>query len=183
MTILRKLVAKLFLYRSPLEWVEEEDSSNQNFGFGFDFDFATGEDFVFDVTVGFDYTPYYRATLYNTKDFETMPKERTFEVGDMVTYKGFTQLKEETGNAKYEFGGNDYGGSTCKVTEVYSYYGPHSDCWKIEVKIPDGGTYTMLESEFLEYNKNVKLVDKVNLRLKIITIHSSTIRQLNHVQL
>lgn len=75
-------------------------------------------------------------------------QEKKFTIGDKVTYKGFKDLNRKC----YRFGGSNFGGKTGKV-ESYSRFMESDGCYEIVVTTPSEGTYAMLESEFVEYDK------------------------------
>jgi len=82
--------------------------------------------------------------------------EQRFKIGDNVTYKNKKDCISDGGTKGfYYIGGVDQGGFVGEIRKYYSY-NKKMDCWKILVTIKDKGyTYTMLESEFLEYDKPV----------------------------
>jgi hypothetical protein len=80
-------------------------------------------------------------------------KEKRFKKGDKVTYKNLKDCVGEYGyKGEYYYTGDDQGGF---VGRIYFYYDYIEDkgCWRIRVTTKDGGQYNMLESEFLEYDK------------------------------
>ena len=85
-----------------------------------------------------------------------MKKEKKFKVGNKVTYKSKKDCTSDGGGkGNYYHGGDDHGGF---VGEIRYYYDYNKDmgCWKIKVTTKEKGyNYTMLESEFLEYDKPV----------------------------
>lgn len=78
-----------------------------------------------------------------------MEKEKRFNVGDKVTYK----LRADCPGGKYYYGGSDQGGCVGTI-ESYSIYNKDQTCWRIAVTLNNSSsiTYTMLESEFIEYD-------------------------------
>ena len=83
-------------------------------------------------------------------------KKPVFKVGDKVTYKSRNELP----NGEYVYSGNDQGGYVGTVLAVFGY-NEDLGCYKINVSVPDG-TYDMLESEFVEYNKLKDLDISIN---------------------
>jgi len=83
-------------------------------------------------------------------------KEKRFKVGDIVTYKSTKDCVGRYGTKEqYYYSGYDQGGFVGKIVS-YSFYDEKMGCWKIRVTIKEQGyNYTMLESEFLEYDKPV----------------------------
>ena len=69
--------------------------------------------------------------------------KKRFKVGDKLTYK----FK----NGKYYLGGGCQGGFVGKIRE-YQGYIQEKKCWQIIVETRSGFDYSMLESEFLEYD-------------------------------
>lgn len=79
-----------------------------------------------------------------------------WEVGDVITYKS----KKDCLNQKYNWGGEDLGGQKGTIMSYGLYNSPEKGC-TIYVSTPSGGsTYTMLESEFQEWNKKPILKSK-----------------------
>lgn len=76
--------------------------------------------------------------------------EKRFKEGDSITYLYQSDFPDNT----YAFGGVCYGGSK-GIINCYEGYQELSGCWRIEVTLPDGGFYTMLESEFKEYYSEI----------------------------
>ena len=83
--------------------------------------------------------------------------EQKFKVGDSVTYLSLKQASalktRDDRKQAYYYGGRDFGGSIGIISNYYQYNGG-TKCWKIEVSTPDGGSYSMLECEFLEYSNS-----------------------------
>lgn len=77
-------------------------------------------------------------------------KQPRFKAGDMVTYK---YKKDLTGG--YMFGGICLGGYIGTI-KCYRQYMERHGCYEISVTT-GSGTYAMLESEFLEYDKPAEL--------------------------
>jgi hypothetical protein len=71
-------------------------------------------------------------------------KTKKFKVGDTVTYKSKSSCDG------YRFGGNDHDGYVGTITSYLSYYSENG-CYGIQVTSREGN-YTMLESEFYEYD-------------------------------
>jgi len=74
-------------------------------------------------------------------------KEKKFKEGDMVTYRN----KDDCKGGEYNYKGECQGGYIGTIRE-YSFYVEEEDCWKMEVTSNEGYCYSMLESEFLEYD-------------------------------
>jgi hypothetical protein len=85
-------------------------------------------------------------------------KPQRFKVGDRVTYKS----RSECYGGGYHYGGNNQYGYVGTIKE-YLKYKPDNNCYKITVTCKEG-EYSMLESEFYEY-------DDLGLGIKI---HKST---------
>jgi hypothetical protein len=71
-------------------------------------------------------------------------KTQKFKVGDQVTYKSKASCDG------YRYGGTDHGGYVGTITSYLSYYSENG-CYGIQVTSREGN-YTMLESEFHEYD-------------------------------
>jgi hypothetical protein len=71
-------------------------------------------------------------------------KKQRFKVGDQVTYKSKSSCDG------YRYGGNDHDGYVGTITSYLSYYSENG-CYGIQVTSREGN-YTMLESEFYEYD-------------------------------
>lgn len=96
-----------------------------------------------------------------------MGREPVFKVGDKVTYK----YKEHLPDGQYCYGGNCQGGFVGIVREVHSFQSKRQ-CFSIEVSTKNGHSFTMLESEFVEYDTKpdsasdiLKLGDKVTFKV------------------
>ena len=76
-------------------------------------------------------------------------KDKRFKVGDEVTYKSKNDCVDK---GVYYYTGDDQDGFVGEVLK-YDYYNEKMGCWKILVTTRDDGSYYMLESEFLEYDK------------------------------
>jgi hypothetical protein len=72
-------------------------------------------------------------------------KAKRFKVGDQITYKSKSSCDG------YKYGGDDHGGYVGTITS-YGVYRPEYDCYGIHVTCKEGGNYSMLESEFYEYD-------------------------------
>jgi len=72
-------------------------------------------------------------------------KPQKFKVGDQVTYKSKSSCDG------YKYGGDDHDGYVGTITS-YGVYRPEYDCYGIYVTCKEGGNYSMLESEFYEYD-------------------------------
>ena len=88
-------------------------------------------------------------------------KKPFFKIGDKVTYKSISELP----NQKYWFDGRDQKGFIGEVLEVYEFY-ESRDCFKLRVTTDGCGAYTMLESEFVEYDKQSNLSIPINTESK-----------------
>jgi hypothetical protein len=71
-------------------------------------------------------------------------KKQRFKVGDQVTYKSKSSCDG------YRYGGTDHDGYVGTITNYLSYYSENG-CYGIQVTSREGN-YTMLESEFHEYD-------------------------------
>jgi hypothetical protein len=72
-------------------------------------------------------------------------KAQKFKVGDQVTYKSKSSCDG------YKYGGDNHDGYVGTITS-YGVYKPEYDCYGIHVTCKEGGNYSMLESEFYEYD-------------------------------
>jgi len=83
-------------------------------------------------------------------------KERKFKVGDKVTYKSINDCKGQFyikgDHGKYYWGGVEQNGFVGTVKGCDSYI-EDKDCYRLEVTCREGGSYSMLECEFVEYDK------------------------------
>jgi hypothetical protein len=78
-------------------------------------------------------------------------KEQRFKIGDKVTYKN----KNDCPNNTYCYGGENQEGYVGTITHYIEFIEEH-DCYKIEVtQSSDEFTFTMLESEFIEYESSM----------------------------
>lgn len=77
-------------------------------------------------------------------------KPQRFEVGDIVTYKDTTTLP----GRNYRYGGANHVGFKGKIVR-YNAFMSDENCYSIEVTSEETHTYTMLESEFEEYDSPV----------------------------
>ena len=73
-------------------------------------------------------------------------KPQRFKVGDKVTYRFRSDCKDNY----YRWGGDDHGGYVGTI-KSYDSYEPDYNCYGIKVTSREG-EYTMLESEFYEYD-------------------------------
>jgi hypothetical protein len=73
-------------------------------------------------------------------------KAKRFKVGDKVTYRFRSDCKDNY----YRWGGDDHGGYVGTI-KSYDSYEPDYNCYGIKVTSREG-EYTMLESEFYEYD-------------------------------
>jgi hypothetical protein len=78
------------------------------------------------------------------KPKEPEMKTKRFKVGDTVTYKSKSSCDG------YRYGGTDHDGYVGTITSYLSYYSENG-CYGIQVTSREGN-YTMLESEFHEYD-------------------------------
>ena len=75
-----------------------------------------------------------------------MKKKKAFKVGDHVTYKFLKDCK----NGYYFYGGQDMGGY---VGRIIGYYSFNEESGSYEISVTNNqGDYSMLESEFEEYD-------------------------------
>ena len=82
-------------------------------------------------------------------------KEKRFKIGDKVTYKSKKDCVDYYGDKGYYYeDGEDQDGYVGQITHYFDY-NEDMDCWKIHVRTRYGFSYSMLESEFLEYDKSV----------------------------
>jgi hypothetical protein len=79
-------------------------------------------------------------------------KKQRFKVGDQVTYKSKSSCDG------YRYGGNDHDGYVGTITNYLSYYSENG-CYGIQVTSKEGN-YTMLESEFHEYDVSIPVKAK-----------------------
>ena len=82
-------------------------------------------------------------------------KEKKFKIGDRVTYKSCVGLISQDGYIdSYYHGGENYDGHTGTVMD-YGEFHTERGCYQMLVSIPThpNVTYSMLESEFVEYNQ------------------------------
>jgi hypothetical protein len=80
------------------------------------------------------------------KPKEPEMKKQRFKVGDQVTYKSIDEC-----GGMYRHGGADQGGFVGTIKSYRSYYSENK-CYGIEVTCKGGGNYSMIESEFYEYD-------------------------------
>jgi hypothetical protein len=95
-------------------------------------------------------TPEYVPKSSPKIEVKTEPKEpevkaQRFKVGDQVTYKSKSSCDG------YKYGGDDHDGYVGTITS-YGVYRPEYDCYGIHVTCREGGNYSMIESEFYEYD-------------------------------
>ena len=91
-------------------------------------------------------------------DFKLIDRLPRFKVGDEITYKARKDLPDQ----RYQFGGEDHGGFLGRI-QSYIEYVPEKDCYKIDVEARASSSYSMLESEFLEYDEVVKCKDSIKI--------------------
>jgi len=83
---------------------------------------------------------------------ESNPKR--WEPGDNVTYKSRGVCRNLDGSlGSYFWGGDDHGGFVGTI-HSYSEWVASRGCWKMEVSSRNGWTYTMIESEFEEWDSS-----------------------------
>jgi hypothetical protein len=94
-------------------------------------------------------------------------KPQRFKVGDKVTYRFRSDCKDNY----YRWGGDDHGGYVGTI-KSYDSYQPDYNCYGIKVTSREG-EYTMLESEFYEYDGtysgNVTLGTSTGSNLRVIS--------------
>jgi hypothetical protein len=93
--------------------------------------------------------PTFTAKKVSISASASKPTER-FKVGDKVTYKPTKSLP----GSRYNFGGENQALFVGTIKYYDSYY-PEYGCYSIDVSTKDDGVYTMLESEFFEYDSIV----------------------------
>ena len=87
-----------------------------------------------------------------------MEKEKVFKVGDKITYKSINDCTHYNGGKNsYYYGGMNKEGHVGKILR-YDEYIEQKQCWRIEVSNSEG-SYSMLESEFENYNIQLKPQD------------------------
>ena len=114
-------------------------------------------DFTSDKSLGYegwnfkdtDYEVIYEGVKPKVKpkvEPEAEMKAKRFKVGDKVTYRFRSDCKDNY----YRWGGDDHGGYVGTI-KSYNSYQPDYNCYRINVTCREG-EYTMLESEFHEYD-------------------------------
>jgi hypothetical protein len=87
--------------------------------------------------------------------------EQTFKAGDSVTFKSLRDV-----GGKYNYGGNECGGLKGTVDAIRSVEEEYG-CYKIVVRFKTAEgmsmSYSMLESEFVEYESRKKVVTYTNI--------------------
>jgi hypothetical protein len=100
-------------------------------------------------------------------ELEPEMKPQRFKVGDKVTYRFRSDCKDNY----YRWGGDDHGGYVGTI-KSYDSYQPDYNCYGIKVTSREG-EYTMLESEFYEYDGtysgNVTLGTSTGSNLRVIS--------------
>jgi hypothetical protein len=111
-----------------------------------------------------------------TEPKKTKPEPR-FKVGDTVTYKNREDCTHANGiTISYYHGGNEQGGYKGKILEYYDYV-PERGCYKMSVRSRTGGAYSMLESEFEEYDiPQESILDKWLRETKAMNLSLSALR-------
>ena len=80
-------------------------------------------------------------------------KDPKFKIGDKVTYKDRDICIYDDGNiGNYYWHGTDQGGFVGTIKNIVCYI-EEKECWKLYVTTSFDGEYSMLESEFLEYDE------------------------------
>lgn len=77
-------------------------------------------------------------------------KEKRFNVGDRVTFKSLDEC-----GGRYRFGGDDRDGFKTSIIQ-HLIYREDDGSWEVVVESKGGNNYTMLESEFREYDEPVR---------------------------
>lgn len=91
----------------------------------------------------------------STFSVDSQPKRR-FKVGDKVTYKSMSEC-----GGKYHFGGDEQQGIVGTVKSEGSFLNlKEKGCYTMQVTTKSGSTYTMLESEFKEYEGGTHAVSQ-----------------------
>jgi hypothetical protein len=111
-------------------------------------------DFTSDESLGYegwnfkdtDYEVIHGSVEAKAKPKEPEMKAKRFKVGDKVTYRFRSDCKDNY----YRWGGDDHGGYVGTI-KSYDSYQPDYNCYGIKVTSREG-EYTMLESEFHEYD-------------------------------
>jgi hypothetical protein len=93
-----------------------------------------------------DYEVIHASVKPETEPKEPEMKAKRFKVGDKVTYRFRSDCKDNY----YRWGGDDHGGYVGTI-KSYDSYEPDYNCYGIKVTSREG-EYTMLESEFYEYD-------------------------------
>jgi hypothetical protein len=93
-----------------------------------------------------DYEVIHGSVEAKVKPKEPEMKPQRFKVGDKVTYRFRSDCKDNY----YRWGGDDHGGYVGTI-KSYQLYQPDYNCYGITVTCREG-EYTMLESEFYEYD-------------------------------
>lgn len=87
-----------------------------------------------------------------------MEKEKRFKIGDKITYKPMKDCTHYDGRKNsYYFGGNEQEGHVGEILNYLSYV-EDKQCWRIVVSNRQG-VYSMLESEFENYDNQPKSQD------------------------
>ena len=80
-------------------------------------------------------------------------KEQRFKVGDQVTYKSREKCISSKGcEGRYFYGGDEHDGFVGTITN-YNGYRDKEDCYSIDVTSKEHYTFSMIECEFVEYDK------------------------------
>lgn len=74
-------------------------------------------------------------------------RTKKFKVGDLVTFKS-----REKAGGNYRFGGQCQGGKTGKI-RAYREFASIYKCFEISVDFDSNNNYSMLESEFKEWDE------------------------------
>jgi hypothetical protein len=89
-------------------------------------------------------------------------QEKRFSAGDTLTYKA----RPKKG---YHHGGDCQAGRKGTLLYFVSYNKLH-ECWSIEVTVQTGGSYTMLEKDFEEYEDAEQLIRIQKKKIKLFEV-------------
>jgi Uri superfamily endonuclease len=89
-----------------------------------------------------------------------MESKKRFKIGDTVTFKFKNDCNTKKNYLGYYYSGDCQGGVKAKIIEHVEYIS-FKKIWRIDVSFFDkenkeNNTYTMLESEFLEFNNQIE---------------------------
>ena len=88
---------------------------------------------------------------YTMEEEVHVTKDRRFEVGQKITYKSRKDCIHKRGHSDYYHGGNNQEGYVGTIISYGSYI-PERGCYNIVVSSKGDYGYSMIESEFLEYD-------------------------------